>query len=323
MRIQTFSIVVGSPACDSSCPFCVSRMTGYDELPPSQPINTTNFRKAVKFAEKGDCTTVLFTGKGEPLLDAYLPEINEYLRLLKDCGNPFPFIEIQTNGIRIGRDAAAWLSSGVLCESALSCDLVDFHIMGLNTIAISCVGYKRAHNQQVYLSHRQKGLDQTRVYPDLDTTIRYLHKMKFTVRLCVMMHKGMVQTPADLEELVLWCKQNQVDQLTIRPIRAPDEKGDGESEEYFQYVKKYGLDRSDELEIQGWLDTLTSLGDAHHLMTLMNGANAANIYDVRGQNLCYSDCLTVEPVSDDIRTLIFFGDGRLTYNWAHPGARLL
>ncbi len=55
-------------------------------------------------------------------------------------------------------------------------------------------------------------------------------------------------------------------------------------------------------------------------MSLMHGAK---VYDVDGQNVCISDCLTVEPDSDSIRTLIFYSDGRVTYDWQHDGAVLL
>lgn len=58
-------------------------------------------------------------------------------------------------------------------------------------------------------------------------------------------------------------------------------------------------------------------------MTLMHGAHAAKVYDVDGQNVCVSDCLTVEAAGDDIRTLIFFADGKICYDWQHPGARIL
>ncbi len=318
MRIQTFSIVVGSPACNANCPFCISRITGYNELTRPEEINRINFRKAVKFAEKGNCTTVLFTGKGEPLLDTYLDEINNYLILLQKYGNPFPFIEIQTNGIRIGELAALRkLAAGTYPRGRLKKYLDNWRELGLNTIAVSCVGYKTEHNEQIYLNHREEK------YPDLALTVEFLHDLGYTVRLCVMMHKGMVETPADIEEVITWCRENKVEQLTVRPIRVPAQEPTIENEEYFHYVRTHGLRTCDEERIQHWLRRMQLEGKAHHLMTLMHGANEAKIYDVGGQNLCYADCLTIEPVSDDIRTLIFFADGRLTYSWNHPGARLL
>jgi len=39
VKVQTLSAVVGSQACDGACQFCVSGMTGFDQLPPQCPID--------------------------------------------------------------------------------------------------------------------------------------------------------------------------------------------------------------------------------------------------------------------------------------------
>jgi hypothetical protein len=51
--------------------------------------------------------------------------------------------------------------------------------------------------------------------------------------------------------------------------------------------------------------------------------HGARVYDVGGQNVCVSDCLTREPETANVRTLIFYGDGRVTYDWQYDGAVLL
>jgi len=101
MKIQTFSIVAGTEACNAHCPFCVSKMTGHTGAAPTTgDINFRNLRKAVQLAKLGGCTTVLITGKGEPTLCP--DEIQTYLI---EVGREFPFIELQTNGLSIGRAA--------------------------------------------------------------------------------------------------------------------------------------------------------------------------------------------------------------------------
>ena len=102
MPIQTFSIVIGTKACNGRCRFCVSAMTGFEILPPRGPINEMRFKKAARLAQLGGTTTVLMTGKGEPTL--YPDEITEYLRLLERWD--FPLIEIQTNAVQIGHPVA-------------------------------------------------------------------------------------------------------------------------------------------------------------------------------------------------------------------------
>ncbi len=294
MEIQTFSIVVGTRACNARCPFCVSRMTGFGELPQGRTINERNFRKACLLAERAGTTTVLMTGKGEPTL--YPDEISAYLRLLDE--RSFPLIELQTNALDIGR-----LARDGSCKTKLTrAHLEEWYENGLSTIAVSAVGIHTKANQAVY--------DED--YPDLGTTVDYLHELGFSVRLCVMMQRTVVDGPEPLRETIDFCRDRSVEQLTVRSIRRPKET---ESDEAGSYVERYGLSEAQAMDIEAWLHRTGT-----HLMTLMHGAK---IYDVAGQNVCLADCLTVKAASDDIRTLIFYSDGRLTYDWQHEGAILL
>lgn len=300
LPISTFSIVVGTKACDAACPFCVSSMTGFDALPKSHDINILNFDKAARLAQMGGTTTVLMTGKGEPTL--YPNEVNTYLELLKPFG--FPLIEIQTNAMRIGHLAADTDGgSGPISTDTLK----DWRKNGLNTIAISVVDVLREHNTQVY--HHD--------YPDLAMTIKFLHGLGFSVRLCVMMRKGFVDGQDGIDRVVSFCKENDVEQLTVRPIRKPLLPVLG-GDKASWYVQTHGLDEG---QIVATKDYVASEGT--HLLTLMHGNHAARIYDLRGQNICISDCLTIEPDSNEIRTLIFYSDGRVMYSWEHDGARIL
>lgn len=310
MKIQTFSIVIGTKACDASCPFCVSHTTGFENLPKTREIHHQNLGKAIMLAKMSGTTTVLFTGKGEPTL--YPDEIRYYLERVKDH---FPFIEIQTNAIQMGHlaqaKAHAWKAPNYarLNEGMLK----EWQKLGLNTIAISTVGVSQEHNEQIYRSP----------YPDLRETVKYLHGLGFSIRLCVMMMNGMVDHSLEVREVVKWCKTHKVEQLTIRPIRRPNQKlgihpmPDIETDEE-RYVVEHGLRTDQEQEIRESIDK-----NATRIMTLMNGAHEARVYDWNGQNICVSDCLTVEPSSDEIRTLIFYGDGKLLYDWQYDGARLL
>lgn len=294
MRIQTFSVVVGTRACNARCPFCVSRMTGFDILPSSRGIDERNLRKAIAAARLGGTTTVLMTGKGEPTL--YPAEITRYLELL---GDAFPFIELQTNALEIGRlvrDGRSRIPG--LTEETLA----GWYERGLDMVAVSVVDVRSEANEAVY--HPD--------YPDLGATVDYLHGLGFSVRLCVMMQRGAVDSPQRVGEVVRWCRDHDVDQLTVRPIRRPTST---QSDAASEYVGERGLTRKEVAAIEAWIDDRGT-----QLLTLLHGAR---IYDVDGQNLCLADCLTVESESDDIRTLIYYGDGRITYDWQYPGAVLL
>lgn len=292
MRIQTFSIVVGTRACNASCTFCVSKMTGFGDLPKSRRINRRNFAKAARLAQMAGTTTVLLTGKGEPTL--YPEQITSYLELLVRWN--FPLIELQTNALEIGRLARDGVSriKGFTAET-----LLRWHDLGLNTIAISIVDVRLEPNQATY--HED--------YPDLATTIAFLHTLGFSVRLCVMMHHPYVDSTARLEEVIAFSKQHRVEHLTVRGIRKPEQAHDDEAS---AYVRERGLTDDEIGAIRAWLEERGT-----RLMTIRHGAA---IYDVDGQNVCISDCLTLDASGDDIRTLIFFDNGRVSYDWQFPGA---
>jgi len=294
MKIQTFSIVTGTRACDARCPFCVSKMTGFAELPGNRSIDERNFRKAALLAERAGTTTVLFTGKGEPTL--YPDEISAYLELLRS--HSFPLIELQTNALAIGRLARDGDSGTKLTAEHLR----EWYRLGLDTVAISAVDVTPAPNQEVYAED----------YPDLATTVGALHDLGFSVRLCIMMAKGFVDSPERMEQVVEFCRQHRVEQLTARPIRRPQTTA---SESTSDWVVQRGMGDADADAVYRWV-----ADHGTHILSLMHGAR---VYDVDGQNVCISDCLTVEPDEGNIRTLIFYSNGRIAYAWQYEGAVLL
>lgn len=307
MRIQTFSIVVGSSACDANCRFCISHTTGFQELTKS-PINKTNFIKAVRLASLGGCTTLLFTGKGEPTL--YPAQITEYLEMLKKLEQHqlpvFPLVELQTNAIRLGQIANNYKSN-----YELTTNLGKWKLLGLNTIAISVVDIGCENNKRIYLHHRE--ID----YPDLAKTVQFLRLQGFTVRICLMLHKDIVDDVDSLKRVIDWCREHEVAQFTFRPLRQPNKVAPG-SEEYSNYIERCGVTQPVYHELKDWVHE-----NGMPVLRLMQGEHEETIYDVDGQNVCVSDCLTVRSNGDDIRTLIFYPDGRLTFDWQYKGARLL
>src|SRR3989304_9471286 len=98
MKIQTFSIVAGSEACNARCPFCISKMTPPLGVTLKEPkVNWRNFKKACRLAQSCGVTTAMITSKGEPII--FPKQISKYLRAMQIY--EFPIIEVQTNGIMI------------------------------------------------------------------------------------------------------------------------------------------------------------------------------------------------------------------------------
>lgn len=296
MKIGNLSIVVGTAACNARCPFCVARTTGCGEVPPiDTEVNLINLRKACLLARQSGVTTVRITSKGEPTL--FPANIASFLEHLREFN--FPFIELQTNGLAIGR----MFRDGKPNVPGLSREaLARWRELGLDTIALSVVDINPETNAKVYGDN----------YPDLANTIAGLRELGFTVRLCVMMMRGGVDSPESLQQVIDFCRKHDVSQLTIRPLRRPQESVDKTAA---TFVDQNAPVNTTLKNIDTWLEN-----NGHLLMNIMHGGR---VYDVKGQNVCLTDSLTANPSEDDIRQIIFYPDGRLTYDWYHRGAVLL
>ncbi|MBT4376574.1 radical SAM protein [archaeon] len=290
MKIQTFTIVVGTSACNASCPYCISRMTPRQGVGYTlEPTNWLNFDKACRLAQINNVSTVLLTGKGEPLI--YPDQITEFLKKMKRF--EFPIIEIQTNGLLFSEDWEKY-------EKYLK----EWRELGLNTIAFSVVHYERNRNKEIYTPEGD--------YMDLPKIIEKIHEMGFSVRLSCIMLKEYIDSVDEVKKFVEKVKKWKVEQLTIRGVSTPQKS---EDEEVYSWTKKREISKGQLMDISDWLNK-----HGNKLMTLDHGGI---VYDYQGQNVCMSDCLTIKPESEDLRQLIFFPDGHLRYDWQHQGAILL
>jgi molybdenum cofactor biosynthesis enzyme MoaA len=291
MRIQTFSIVAGSEACNARCPFCVSKMTVSHGLGLKEPqVNWRNFRKACQLARRSGVTTVMLTGKGEPTL--FPEQLTRYLQAMKEF--EFPLVELQSNGV-------------LLVEDRWGPHLQDWIEAGLSLVALSIVHYEPEKNHEIYLPHRE-------AYIDLPRLIAILHESGLSVRLACIMAEGYVDTIEEVRELIRFARQHRVEQLTVRPVAHPGHDRSRNNEVYDWSVAHF-LPEERQREIHALLER-----EGSRLMTLLHGAV---VYDVGGQNVCLTDCLTIAPSGEDVRQLIFFPDGHLRYDWQYEGALLL
>lgn len=291
MRIQTFSIIAGSEACNARCPFCISKMTpscGLDELKEPE-VNWRNFRKACLLAKQSGVTAAMFTGKGEPTLfprqiSQYLAEMGEY---------EFPLIEIQTNGI-------------ILAQQPKKYDhyLTSWYNLGMTTVAISIVHYDPAPNKVIYLANRTD-------YIDLPELIDKLHCIGFSVRLTCIAAKDYIDSGKKLHKLAQFAKLNKVEQLTITPVNKPEHP---EHQEAWDWTNAHHL-------IEEQLDDIKNYLYSHGkpFMTLVHGAV---VFDLDGQNVCLNNCLTVQPEAEELRNIIFFPDGHVRTCWQYSGSIL-
>ncbi|MGW8180808.1 MAG: hypothetical protein ACWGQW_18910 [bacterium] len=291
MKIQTFSVVAGSAACNARCPFCVSKMTVPNGVGMKLPeVNWRNFHKACRLAQLSGATTAMITSKGEPTL--FPEQITEYLRGLSEYN--FPLIELQTNGTPLP-------------------DMSDHHLnswynLGLGMIAISTVHYEREMNKQIFFPHKKE-------YIDLPELIAELHNFGFSVRLVCTLLDGYIDGPEKIQKYLDFAQHNKVEQVKMTPVTSTDWSSADMPSDIHNWIRQNGLKGEQLYEIRSFLNK-----EGTKLMSLMHGAT---VYDVDGQNVCFSDCLTKDGSSEDVRQLIFFPDGHLRFDWQYEGAILL
>lgn len=295
MKIQTMSIVCGTTACNAHCPYCVSRTTPSANL--TTKVNWSNLNVACRLAERAGATTCLITGKGEPTL--YPELITDYLSRINDY---FPIIELQTNAIEIGNSSLSKDRPPIYSNDNRSGPYLRlWRKLGLTTISISAASYIRKQNQEIF----------GEAYPELEPVCKMLHNEGYSIRLSVIMTMNRIDSQESMIELCREAKRLSIEQLTIRSVHAP-ENGQGKEVEWI---------RANQISLHSLRCIQDYLGlFAHPVLQLPHGAT---VYDLDGQNICLSNCLTTNETTENMRQIIFFPDGKIGYDWKFAGARLL
>lgn len=293
MKTHTFSIVVGTAACNAKCPFCVSKMT---QSPASLDlVNVRRFHTACRIVEQArdGLVSVLLTGKGEPLL--FPIGITQYLKWLQEYR--FPLIDLQTNGILLK-----------------SCDdqgyLNKWAATGLTLVCISITHWEPDHSNSLM------GIDRGF---DFYKAIEVVHKAGLAARLNCTLTKSGCSTLYDVDTLINCCRREGIEQLTFREVEVPDYVSGPELGDMTNQVRNYAK-KEKPVGFANQIRLHLEMKGATKLMELPHGAV---IYDDDGQNVCVSNCLTSTSDPNDIRQIIFFPDGRIAYDWKYKGARIL
>jgi molybdenum cofactor biosynthesis enzyme MoaA len=284
MKTHTFSIVVGTGACNIKCPYCVSKMTC--QARKSHDINWLRFDIACRMVlmARDGLVNAMFTGTGEPCL--YPDDITAYLNAMQ---KRFPLVTLQTNGT-------------LLKESKLK----QWADAGLTAVCFSVAALSpHTSNQIMKVGEAYKDFN----YWD---KIKMVQDLGLMVRInCTMLRVG-VHKPAQVEDFVNECRERGVVQLTLREVDMPDNAADSEVVDYVKVQKPHGAAEK--------LYYYLVMNGAHVLQKLPHGGT---VFDYRGQNVCISNCLTDKTDPNDIRQIIFYPNGDIGYDWKYKGARIL
>jgi len=296
-KVQTFSLIAGSRACDGRCPFCISKMT------PNQGMNTkadnidwNRFKRASQYATDGKTETAMITGKGEPVL--FPDHISGYLNGLLEAGEKLgykiPVKELQTNGIAIA-------------DGKVDNLLHLWRAGGLQTIAVSIVHFDPEENRKIYLPYRDR-------YINLPGLIDKLHSADYTVRLACVLFKGGIDSAEKVKKLVEFAKDNQVEQLTIRPVNKPGESQDGD---VAKWVEEHSLEQGQLQKIDTYLRENGVI-----VKEFPFGGTVYSIHSIGSQNVCFTSCLTKDEPRKYLRQLIYYPNGRIALDWTEKGEGL-
>ncbi len=284
MKTNTFSIVVGTQACNANCPYCVAKMTRAAACETAL-FSERRFNIACRVVDQArdGLITVALTGQGEPLL--WPKQITRYL----DCLNfRFPLVGLWTNGILIEKNLR---------------NLGHWENTGLTHVCISIT------HHDPYRSSKLMGIKEPYRFWD---AVEHLKRIGLAVRLNCTMLKSGIHQPEDVEILIDQCRVRGVDQLTFREVEMPSDPKDLVIADWVRKEKPIGA-----------AEKLNHYLDSKGATKLLEYPHGGIVYDVRGQNVCVSNCLTVDTDPNDTRQIIFFPDGRIAYDWRYRGARIL
>lgn len=295
-KMYIFNVLVGTRACDARCRCCISGMTPPRGISLKEvPINWDRFDRALQYAKGWQAETEMLTGKGEPAL--YLNQITEYLRRTKmfEEANNFHFKtkEIQTNGIKIGQKPEVYNRF-----------LKEWKALGLETVSISIVHFEAEPNRKFYIPYQKS-------YIDLPKLINRLHNNGLRARLSCIFIKGQIDSPQKVVELIDYARENHADELTIRSMSKPDRS---ENEDIYKWVEEneISLEQKKQITAKIW-----RLGEPVRPYPW-----GAVVFDVKGQNVCLTNCISPDDLPGTHRLLVFFPQGDIATGWT-ADAKLL
>lgn len=304
MEFQTMSMCTPQ-GCNANCDFCVAKMTAAQKSNKGAVIY--NLKRACQLARMGGVTNALITGKGEPTL--YPEWVDNYIN---EASRHFPLIELQTNGLCFTTPAAPSATMGGSWSMDWDKKLTEWSRRGLTTVAISIVHYLDNFNRRIYIDDDNGTVGKP--YPPLMDTIKFIHDHFLSVRLNCVGLAGYIDSPSRLQKLLDFAKSADREmQVTWRPVAVPDVACS--DDDVAVRARELAVPVQSIMDIRNWAKESGTL-----LLKLLHGAN---VYDIKGQNLCLADCLTRDPDEKIICQLIYTTDGRLRYDWTLKGALIL
>jgi len=307
MKIQSISAVVPTKGCVNSCPFCVSRM---HENPYENKFDMLSYRKRIKYAANNKVNTLIITGTGEALQNAWF--LNQLWDALNKEGHPFPNVELQTTGVM--------LMDYTHYQPHINDEMGTYHnvdllrMLGVNTISLSVSDiFNSKNNWKIIGAHKK-------YWVPLDVLCKFIKDQGFNLRLSLNM--TYVYDDQYPEDILMRCKELGADQITFRKLYGggydnPESVWVDENacnDKIIERINEYIAGEKDE-EFQSGYSYHN--GEGTPLYKLPFGPT---VYSIEGMSVAIDDdCMSKQSI-DKLKYVILRENGKLYCQWDDEGS---
>ncbi len=282
IKAENVTIVVPNKGCDKNCPYCISKLTPCFKKEEHDLANMNrNLDPVLRMAAKGGATTVMLTGKGEPMMN--FDDVKWIASRIK--GWP---LELQTNG-------------NILAEnSADTCEYLPIlYLHGFHVIAISI------DSADQLVSYTNSGL------------FKKIRDNKMISRITVNANEALGRF-LDFKDLSSFCSNEGIRQLTVRRLSYPSMMLPG-NVKVTRNVTKWIDRQNTSKDVTNLFDGIADFikdkkfSDIEPIR-ITNDGNS--VYDVNGMGFVHSEyCIQESGTDDSIRSLIVQEDGHVYTSW--------
>jgi MoaA/NifB/PqqE/SkfB family radical SAM enzyme len=280
-KIYSVSAVLGGPKCNAKCPDCAGRVLrpsarqveGHNKAP-------RNIVPASRLALNYGAWTLSLTSSGEPTM--YPDAITDTLKTLRDEHVYWPYINLFTNGINIGRDPVGMVNK-----------MWEWKKLGLTSVVISIHSTDHETNAKMY--GNPDGMIPT---PDVLNLIR---KTGLCARVVMLLGRDNIGTLKEYKRSLDVLHDWGVGLVTSWQIKTNSGERIPQTPSWWEMAK-----------IRTWI----ALKNEKVLGHAWNGV----VYNYRGMNCRLTDYVTKHKSSDDfLRQLVLLPGGKVSFSWYQEG----
>lgn len=206
-KILSLGLFVGTGQCNAKCKHCAGLVHRKCAPKKDGVINEELFYNTLKSCYEQGSRSLSITSGGEPTLSPLsITKILEVVQGLRNEGMNYEWINLYSNGIRIGEE-----------ENFSKRYLPHWQSLGLKTVYITVHNLDLNKNAQIY------GVEN---YPSLDLIVSRIHGADLLARANVVLSRDNIDTFEKYVSMVNGLREIGFDHVSAWPIRNEDDVTD-------------------------------------------------------------------------------------------------